>query len=155
MTDGEGATTLISCAVSGASDDADARAVARAVISSSLVKAAIHGADPNWGRMAAAIGNAVVAPLEVLEAAGLERSAARERAGRPVEVDPSRLRIDLEGVPVFGGAPLDFDERALSERLQRDEVRIRVDLGSGPGEGEAFGCDLTEQYVIENSEYST
>ena len=76
--DGEGATTLVTCQVSGATDDADARAVARAVISSSLVKAAVHGRDPNWGRIAGAAGNARLADAAVLEAAGLS-----PRRGRP------------------------------------------------------------------------
>ena len=59
------------------------------------------------------------------------------------------------GVPVFAGIPVDYDEPALSARMRDGEVLIRVDLGVGDGSGEAFGCDLTEQYVIENSEYST
>jgi glutamate N-acetyltransferase/amino-acid N-acetyltransferase len=153
--DGEGAATLITCAVSGAADDATARAAARAVVSSDLLKAAVHGADPNWGRIAMAIGNATVAGAEVLEAAGLEPELATARAGRPVELDPARLRIDIEGTPVFAGVPVGFDEAALSARMRRDEIVIRVDLGLGEGHGEAFGCDLTEEYVIENSEYST
>ena len=153
--DGEGATTLITCAVSGAADDADARAVAREVVSSSLVKAAIHGADPNWGRMAAAIGNAVTASAEVLRAAGLDDQDALRRSHQPVALDPARLRIDIQGWPVFGGAPLLFDEAALSARMRKPEVLVRIDMGLGEGRGEAFGCDLTEQYVIENSEYST
>jgi glutamate N-acetyltransferase/amino-acid N-acetyltransferase len=153
--DGEGAATLITCAVSGALDDAAARAAARAVVSSDLLKAAVHGADPNWGRIAMAVGNAVVAPAAVLEAAGLEASVAQERAGAPVELDPDALRIDIQGVPVFAGLAVDFDEPALSALMRAAEVVIGVDLGVGDGRGEAFGCDLTEQYVIENSEYST
>ena len=78
--DGEGATALITCQVSGAVDGADARAVARAVISSSLVKAAVHGRDPNWGRIAGAAGNAALAEEAVLVASGLTPSAARSRA---------------------------------------------------------------------------
>lgn len=154
--DGEGATTLISCAVSGAADEAAARAAAREVVGSDLLKAAVHGADPNWGRIAMAVGNAIIAPVEILEAAGLEAAAAAARAGQPVELDPDRLQIDIEGVPVFAGVPLRYDEAALSERMREsDEVTIRIDLGAGDGVGEAWGCDLTEQYVIENSEYST
>jgi len=153
--DGEGAATLITCAVSGGADDAAARAAARAVVSSDLLKAAVHGADPNWGRIAMALGNAVVAPAETLEAAGLDPASARARAGQPVEIDTERLQIDIEGTPVFAGLPLDYDEAALSERMRDGEVIIRVDLGLGAGNGEAFGCDLTEEYVIENSEYST
>jgi glutamate N-acetyltransferase/amino-acid N-acetyltransferase len=153
--DGEGAATLITCAVSGGSDDAAARAAARAVVSSDLLKAAVHGADPNWGRIAMAVGNATLADAEVLEASGLDPAQAHERAGQPVELEPDRLRIDIEGTAVFAGLPVDYDEVALSERMRDGEVLIRVDLGIGDGVGEAFGCDLTEQYVIENSEYST
>lgn len=153
--DGEGATTLITCVVSGAADDAAARAAARAVVSSDLLKAAVHGADPNWGRIAMALGNAVIAPASTLESAGLTAEAAAARAGRPVELDPTALRIDIEGTPVFAGAPLDFDRESLSARMKRGEVVIRADLGIGSGYGEAFGCDLTQEYVIENSEYST
>lgn len=153
--DGEGATTLITCAVSGAEDDADARAVARAVVSSSLVKAAVHGADPNWGRIAGAVGNAALPAAEVLLAAGLPEEAASARAGRAVDFDPARLRIELAGVPVFAGEPLPFDAAALSAAMRAPEVLVRIDLGAGPGSGEAFGCDLTEAYVIENSAYST
>jgi glutamate N-acetyltransferase/amino-acid N-acetyltransferase len=153
--DGEGATTLITCVVSGAVDAADARAVARAVVASSLLKAAVHGADPNWGRVAGAVGNAVLAPAEVLAASGLPEDEARARAGCPVDIDPALLRIDICGVPVFAGAPLPFDKPALSARMRAPEVLIRVDLGVGGGTGEAFGCDLTEAYVVENSAYST
>jgi glutamate N-acetyltransferase/amino-acid N-acetyltransferase len=153
--DGEGAATLITCVVSGAADDAAARAAARAVISSDLLKAAVHGADPNWGRIAMAVGNAALAPAAILEAAGLDAETASARAGEPVELDAERLRIDIEGTPVFAGVPIDYDGAALSARMRDGEVIIRVDLGVGTGVGEAFGCDLTEEYVIENSEYST
>ncbi len=153
--DGEGATTLITCAVSGGRDDADARAVARAVIGSSLVKAAIHGADPNWGRIAGAAGNARLPLAPVLEAVGLSPDDARVRAGQAVELDPDRLRIEIEDVPVFAGAPLPFDDADLRTRMRGGEVRIQLDLGAGAGVGEAFGCDLTEAYVVENSAYST
>ena len=88
--DGEGAATLITCAVSGAADDAAARAAARAVVSSDLLKAAVHGADPNWGRIAMAVGNAVIAPSPVLEAAGLAPPTAAARAGQPVELEADR-----------------------------------------------------------------
>ena len=134
--DGEGATTLITCQVSGAPDHAQARAVAREVVRSSLVKAAIHGRDPNWGRIAAAAGNA-------------------ELHGIPVPVAAERLAIGIAGVPVFDGEPLAFDRPSLSRAMDAPEVLLRVDLGLGDGHGEAFGCDLTEQYVVENSAYST
>jgi glutamate N-acetyltransferase / amino-acid N-acetyltransferase len=156
--DGEGASTLITCQVSGAADDADARAVARAVISSSLVKAAVHGRDPNWGRIAGAAGNAIAADAAVLEAAGLPSDAARTRAGTAAAVDPDRLRIAIAGFPVFDGAaggPLAFDRSAARAAMDAPELLVRLDLGLGSGSGEAFGCDLTEEYVVENSEYTT
>jgi glutamate N-acetyltransferase/amino-acid N-acetyltransferase len=153
--DGEGATTLITCQVSGARDDVDARGAARAVISSSLVKAAVHGRDPNWGRIAGAVGNAHAAESWVLEAAGLLRADALARAGTPVHLDPDRLRITVVGHPVYGGGPLPFDRHAARAAMGAGEVLIRLDLGLGDGTGEAFGCDLTEAYVRENAEYTT
>jgi glutamate N-acetyltransferase/amino-acid N-acetyltransferase len=156
--DGEGATTLITCQVSGAADAADARAVARAVISSSLVKAAAHGRDPNWGRIAGAAGNAALADQAVLVAAGLPLSAARDRAGTPANLDPDLLRIAMAGHLMFdgpGGGPVEFDKAAVRAAMDGPELLIRLDLGLGEGTGEAFGCDLTETYVIENSEYTT
>jgi glutamate N-acetyltransferase/amino-acid N-acetyltransferase len=153
--DGEGAATLITCQVSGAGDDADARAVARAVVSSSLVKAAVHGHDPNWGRVVGAAGNAHLADGTSLEAAGLSRAEAAKRGGGIVALDPALLRVGICGTDVFAGAPLTFDKATVSAAMSSPEVLIRLDLGAGGGVGEAFGCDLTEQYVIENSEYST
>ena len=156
--DGEGASMLISAAVTGARDDADARAVARAVISSSLVKAAAHGRDPNWGRIAGAAGNARLAPAAVLEAGGLPVADATVRAGTPAVLDPDTLRISIGGHLVFDGAqggPVGFDRAAAREAMSAPEVVLALDLGLGTGSGEAFGCDLTETYVIENSEYTT
>ena len=134
--DGEGATTLITCQVSGGRDDVQARAAARAVVGSSLVKAAVHGRDPNWGRVAAAVGNAEV-------------------AGRPVAVTVDAMRIAIAGTLVFAGQPVDFDKAAVARLMDAAELLIRVELGAGDGIGEAFGCDLTEAYVVENSAYST
>jgi glutamate N-acetyltransferase/amino-acid N-acetyltransferase len=156
--DGEGASTLITASVMGARDDAEARAFARAVVSSSLVKAAAHGRDPNWGRIAGAAGNARLADVAVLEAAGLSTADATARAGGPATLDPDRLRISIAGHAVFDGAqggPLTFDRVAARAAMDGPEVVIALDLGLGHGAGEAFGCDLTETYVIENSEYTT
>ncbi|MBA3875455.1 MAG: bifunctional ornithine acetyltransferase/N-acetylglutamate synthase [Anaerolinea sp.] len=156
--DGEGATCLLTCQVTGAADDADARAVARAVVASSLVKAAVHGKDPNWGRIAGAAGNARLADAAVLEAAGIDRTSATTRAGTPAVVDPDRLRIAIAGHLVFDGAaggPQPFDRAATRAAMDAPEITIRLDLGLGTGYGEAFGCDLTEAYVRENSEYTT
>ena len=156
--DGEGASTLITAAVTGARDDAEARAVARAIVSSSLVKAAAHGRDPNWGRLAGAAGNARLADAAVLEAGGLGAAEAAARAGTPAVLDPDTLRISIAGHLVFDGAaggPVDFDRAAARTAMNEPEVVFGLDLGLGTGRGEAFGCDLTEAYVIENSEYTT
>ncbi len=156
--DGEGATILITARVVAAVDDADARAVARAVVSSSLVKAAAHGKDPNWGRIAGAAGNAITASAAVLEASGLSAADALERAARPATIDPDRLQISIAGHRVFDGAlggPVAFDRAAARAAMDAPELLIELDLGLGDGRGEAFGCDLTEAYVIENSEYTT
>ena len=156
--DGEGASTLITADVTGARDDADARAIARGIVSSSLVKAAAHGRDPNWGRIAGAAGSARVADSAVLEAAGLSVAEAAARAGSPAVLDPDTLRISIAGHLVFDGAaggPVPFDRAAARAAMEAPEVIIGLDLGQGTGRGEAFGCDLTEAYVIENSEYST
>jgi len=156
--DGEGATALLTCQVTGAADDADARAVARAVISSSLVKAAVHGKDANWGRIAGAAGNALVAEAPVLEAAGLDAEVAAARASQPAAVDPARMRIAIAGHLAYDGAaggPIGIDKAAARHSMDAEEVLIRVDLGLGDGTGEAFGCPLTEAYVKENSEYTT
>ena len=134
--DGEGATTLITVQVSGGRDDREARAVARSIVASSLVKAAVHGRDPNWGRIAAAIGNADV-------------------DGVRADVAEDRLQIAIGGVPVFEGRPVAFEPALVSERMAAEEVVIRVELGPGVGVGEAFGCDLSPEYVIENAAYST
>jgi glutamate N-acetyltransferase / amino-acid N-acetyltransferase len=156
--DGEGATILITASVIGAADDADARAVARAIVSSSLVKAAAHGKDPNWGRIAGAAGNAVTASPAVLEASGLTDEHASRRANKAATIDPDRLRISIAGHPVFDGSqggPIAFDRAAARAAMDAPELVIELDLGLGDGTGEAFGCDLTEQYVLENSEYTT
>jgi glutamate N-acetyltransferase/amino-acid N-acetyltransferase len=153
--DGEGATSLITCLVTGARDDAEARAAARAVVASSLFKAAVHGRDPNWGRIADALGNAQLADAAVLVASGMPEDEADARGGTRLDLDPDRVRISIAGTEVFAGVPVPFDEAAVSAAMDTDEVRVWVDLGDGVGVGEAFGCDLTEEYVKENSEYST
>jgi glutamate N-acetyltransferase/amino-acid N-acetyltransferase len=129
--DGEGARHLIEVTVTGAPDDRDARVMARTVAASSLVKTAVHGADPNWGRIAAAAG----------------------RSG--VDLDPERLRICIGDVPVYDGAPLAFDEERAQAVLRGDVVPILVDLALGAGQGTAWGCDLSAEYVAINSEYTT
>ncbi len=156
--DGEGATSLLTCQVTGGVDDADARAVARAVISSSLIKAAVHGRDANWGRIAGAAGNATLPERAVLEAAGLSAAEAADRASTPAHVDPATMRIAIAGHLAYdgqAGGPTGIDKAAARVAMDTEEVLIRVDLGLGSGWGEAFGCPLTEAYVKENSEYTS
>jgi glutamate N-acetyltransferase/amino-acid N-acetyltransferase len=156
--DGEGAGALLTCQVSGAVDDAEARAAARVVISSSLVKAAAHGRDPNWGRIADAVGNARLPDAAILEMSGIPAAEAVERAGSPAQLDPDRLRIAIAGHLVFDGrtgGPVAFDRAAARAAMGGSEILVRLDLGLGNGSGEAFGCDLTEEYVRENAEYTT
>ncbi|MEB3304244.1 MAG: bifunctional glutamate N-acetyltransferase/amino-acid acetyltransferase ArgJ [Cyanobacteriota bacterium] len=139
--DGEGATCLIDVQVQGASDGEAARAIARTVCGSSLVKCAIHGRDPNWGRIVAAAG----------------------RAG--VGFDPQAVALWLgEHQLMEGGQPVPFDrsaataymrERAAGTYLVDDSVVIRLVVGSGPGMGRAWGCDLSDQYVRINADYTT
>ena len=139
--DGEGATCLIEAQVEGATDGAAARAIARTICGSSLVKCAIHGRDPNWGRIVAAAG----------------------RSG--VEFDPNAVALWLgEHQLMAEGQPLAFDrpaasaymrERAAGAYLEDDSVLIRLVVGSGPGEGRAWGCDLSDQYVRINADYTT
>jgi glutamate N-acetyltransferase / amino-acid N-acetyltransferase len=130
--DGEGASKLLQVDVTGAASEADARAAARAVVGSSLVKAALHGEDPNWGRVFAAVGYSG-AQVDALRAA----------------LWIGAVQVARNGVAT--GASKD-DARA---QMQGDEVSMRVDLGLGNGSARAWGCDLTEAYVVENSAYST
>jgi glutamate N-acetyltransferase/amino-acid N-acetyltransferase len=130
--DGEGASKLLQVDVTGAASDADARKAARAVVGSSLVKAAMYGEDPNWGRIFAAVGNSG-AQVDAERAALWIGSVQIARNGVSTGVPKDEARIQLQG----------------------SEVRLRVDLGLGSGSARAWGCDLTEAYVVENSAYST
>ncbi len=139
--DGEGATCLIEVEVSGADHELAASQVAKTIVGSSLLKSAIFGRDPNWGRIAAAAG----------------------RAG--VRFDPENLKITLgEFTLMENGQPLPFDRDAASQYmraaatgayLQADTVHIRVSIGNGPGKANAWGCDLSYDYVKINAEYTT
>jgi glutamate N-acetyltransferase / amino-acid N-acetyltransferase len=131
--DGEGATHLITIDVEGASTSEDARAIARAVADSPLVKTAIHGADPNWGRIVSAAGYAGV-PFE--------------------EAD---LSLWLNEVPLYrDGAPLPFDDATVSANLRANrETHIRLVLNHGPAAVRFWTCDLTAEYVRLNADYTT
>jgi len=131
--DGEGATKLIEVTVEGARDQNEARQAARTIASSPLVKAAIHGDDPNWGRIVAALG----------------RSGARVRE--------DRLDAYLNDVRVMKqGCPTSFNKEEVRLSLsQSDTVIIRLCLNLGDGRATAWGCDLSEEYVTINSAYTT
>jgi glutamate N-acetyltransferase/amino-acid N-acetyltransferase len=130
--DGEGATKLIEMNVSGAVGLSQARKAARAVISSSLVKAAVYGADPNWGRIMAAVG----------------RSGA--------EVKESRFDLYVGKIQVVkAGKTLPFDKSAVIKMLKEKEVNFSANLNLGSGQANAWGCDLSPEYVTINSQYMT
>ena len=130
--DGEGATKLIEVTVNGAINTAEARLAARTIVSSPLVKAAVYGCDPNWGR--------------ILVAAG--RSGA--------EVVESNLDLYIGDVFVVkGGMPLPFDEPRIVQVLKGNEVPISLNLNLGAASATAWGCDLSEEYVTINSQYMT
>jgi len=129
--DGEGATKLITVRVTGARDDVEARRAARTVAGSSLVKTAVHGSDPNWGRILAALGRA------------------------DVELDEAKVRIAAQGFELYRGEPQPFDAKEVSAALRSQDVLLEADLGVGAARGEAWGCDLSEGYVRINADYTT
>ena len=130
--DGEGATRLIEVTVSGAQSLADARIAARTIVGSPLVKTAVHGRDPNWGRVIAALG----------------------RSG--VEFNPMKVDLYLAKMQLMSsGEPVPFDEKAASVVMGKDEVKVRVSLNGGNHSATAWGCDLSAEYVSINSDYTT
>jgi glutamate N-acetyltransferase/amino-acid N-acetyltransferase len=130
--DGEGATKLITVKVSDALSDADARLAARAVAASSLVKTAIHGGDPNWGRIVCALGY----------------------SGAELALD--KLHLTVGGEVVFErGAGVDVDLAAVRHAFEQPEIEIVATLGLADGHAEAWGCDLSEEYVRINADYTT
>jgi glutamate N-acetyltransferase/amino-acid N-acetyltransferase len=130
--DGEGATKLIEMTVKGAPSVAAARLAARTVVSSPLVKSAVHGNDPNWGRVLAAVG----------------------RSG--VEVVEAKIELSIGNVCLLrGGQPLPFDQKEVVGILDNNEVAIVLDLNLGSASATAWGCDLSEEYVTINSQYTT
>ena len=129
--DGEGATKLIEVRVRGGATLAAARRAAKSVAGSMLVKAAMYGNDPNWGRVLDAIGYS------------------------GIQAEETRISLALQGLVTFRGEPVPFDEAALREALGEEEVRIEIDLGEGEETAMAWGCDLTPEYVRINSEYTT
>jgi glutamate N-acetyltransferase/amino-acid N-acetyltransferase len=130
---GEGATKLIIVDVSRAKNETQAKHVAKCVVNSPLVKTAVYGCDPNWGRVIMAIGKTF-----------------------DPAIDPSRVTIRFGNTNVFRkGAPVECDLEALRIYLGNPEVTIAVDLGIGKASARVWGCDLTEGYIKENAYYTT
>lgn len=134
--DGEGATKLIECVVNGAPNEDTARKVAKSVISSSLVKAALFAADANWGRILCAIGYT---------------DAEFDINSVSIELASSKGKLTV----CVDGAGIDFSEETAAKILSEDEIKILVDLHGGDGSAIAWGCDLTFDYVKINAEYRT
>ena len=134
--DGEGATKLLECTVSGAVDDINARIIAKSVICSSLFKAAMFGADANWGRVLCAIGYS------------------------GADVDVTKVDVSFESVKgkidvCKNGAGIPFSEEIAKEILLESEIKIIIGVGDGNGQAIAWGCDLTYDYVKINGDYRT
>jgi glutamate N-acetyltransferase/amino-acid N-acetyltransferase len=131
--DGEGATKLLSVTARTAADEGQARRVAKAVINSPLVKTAVHGADPNWGRVAMAIG----------------------KCQDDRDIDPERVVIRFGDLETYPHHLNEHDLKRLTDIMAADHVDIEVELGTGTAEATVYGCDLTADYVRINSDYTT
>lgn len=130
--DGEGATKLIEVTVSGAASFGDASALVRLMTTSYLLKSAVHGADPNWGRVVAVAG----------------------RSG--VKLSEERFVVDICGTRVFERTePAEFDPVQVAAAMRSDTVTIAVDLGVGESIATGWGCDLSAEYVSINADYHT
>jgi glutamate N-acetyltransferase/amino-acid N-acetyltransferase len=130
--DGEGATRLIEVVVNGAMSINDARLAVRTITSSPLVKTAVHGSDPNWGRIIAAVG----------------------RSGAAIVPEKADVYIG-EMCLMKNGLPLMFDKKAAAGLLNKEEVILRVELNIGKASATGWGCDLSKEYVEINAEYTT
>ncbi len=130
--DGEGATKVVSITVAKAASAGDARAIARAIANSNLVKCAMNGNDPNWGRIVSAAGYA------------------------PARFDPDRAVLNLQGVIVFSkGRPMPFDAQAVSATLDKPEVKVVLTCNLGNSSAQCWTCDLSKDYVRINADYHT
>ncbi|MFC7393800.1 bifunctional ornithine acetyltransferase/N-acetylglutamate synthase [Scopulibacillus cellulosilyticus] len=130
--DGEGATKLVEVKVTGAKNDQAAQAISKAIVGSSLVKTAIYGADPNWGRIVCAVGY----------------------SGQPI--DTEKIKVALGSITIVeNGLPVPFSEEEATDYLKQEEIEIVVDLNEGDGKAIAWGCDLSYDYVKINASYRT
>ena len=131
--DGEGATKLLTVTVRAAADRAQARRVAKAVVNSPLVKTAVHGADPNWGRVAMAVG----------------------KCQDDLDIDPERVIIRFGDMETYPTRLEEAELRHLAEIMAGDHVDIEVELGTGSDEATVYGCDLSAGYIRINADYTT
>jgi glutamate N-acetyltransferase/amino-acid N-acetyltransferase len=132
--DGEGATKLLEVVVTSARDDQQAKRVANAIVNSPLIKTAVHGADPNWGRVAMAVG----------------------KCHEETDIRPENVTMSFGDTCIYAkGEPLGVDLSQLEAYLEGTEIRILVDLGLQTGQATVWGCDLTEEYVRINALYTT
>ena len=130
--DGEGASRLLSIEITGAKDVKSARQAARTIASSSLVKSAVYGSDPNWGRVLAALGRS------------------------EIEADETKIDLFVNGVCIMeSGTPIPFHKEAVVVLMKGPEVTFKLQLNLGDESATAWGCDLTQEYVIINSAYTT
>ena len=130
--DGEGASRLLSIEITGAKDVKSARQAARTIASSSLVKSAVYGSDPNWGRVLAALGRS------------------------EIEADETKIDLFVNGVCIMeSGTPIPFHKEAVVVLMKGPEVTFKLQLNLGDASATAWGCDLTQEYVIINSAYTT
>lgn len=131
--DGEGASKLIEATVRGARDTASAKLVAKAIVNSPLVKTAVHGADPNWGRLAMAVG----------------------KCSTETDIDPDRVILSIGGIELYP-TPADGQRLALvAAHMAGTEVLLEADLQIGDATFTAYGCDLTDGYIRINADYTT
>jgi glutamate N-acetyltransferase/amino-acid N-acetyltransferase len=172
--DGEGATCLIEVDVQGAPDDKAARQIAKTIVGSSLVKSAVFGRDPNWGRIAAAAGRAGVpfeqenlriqlGDIQLMDAGqplAFDRAAASAylkqaaaNASGSKELISTNMSNDLSVMEE--GQPVALERSTASVQRVDNPVIIAVSVGNGPGSGKAWGCDLSYDYVKINAEYTT
>jgi glutamate N-acetyltransferase/amino-acid N-acetyltransferase len=131
--DGEGATKLIEVTVDHAADHDQAKRVAKLIVNSPLVKTAVHGCDPNWGRVAMAVG----------------------KASDDLDIDPAHTSIRFGPIEVYPRTLDDTDLDALEKVMAADDVEIGVSLGTGTATATVWGCDLSDGYVRINADYTT
>tara|TARA_Y100001970_G_scaffold64620_1_gene82716 strand:- start:7772 stop:8980 length:1209 start_codon:yes stop_codon:yes gene_type:complete len=132
VSDGEGSNHVIECEISGALSNEEAKMAARNVVSSSLIKAMVHGRDPNWGRVMMALGKS------------------------EIKLEENKIDIYINDIHIaHEGKAIPFSKESVITSMNEKEIKIKIDLNIGDHSGIAWGCDLTEEYVIFNSAYST